>query len=113
MYANNSHANTHNTRTAGITISNTDCTPYLLELGLTKSRTSMVWVAGPLSGMIVAPVVGVLADRSTSPYGRRRPFMIGGSIVVAVCMLMLGWAVEITQFFFGAAASVRLSASVG
>jgi len=70
----------------------------------------MVWVAGPLSGMIVAPVVGVLADRSTNLYGRRRPFMVGGSIVVAACMLMLGWAVEVTDLFLGAAATVRLHA---
>ncbi|KAF5268401.1 hypothetical protein FOXYS1_712 [Fusarium oxysporum] len=52
--------------TIGITftwgIEMTYCTPYLLNLGLTKSNTSLVWIAGPLSGLIVQPVVGVIAD---------------------------------------------------
>jgi solute carrier family 45 protein 1/2/4 len=76
-----------------------DCTPYLLALGLTKSRTSLVWIAGPLSGLIMQPIVGVLADRSKSKYGRRRPIMVLGSYVVAACLLVLGWAKEIVAYF--------------
>lgn len=78
---------------------NIDCTPYLLQLGLTKSRTSLVWIAGPLSGLIMQPIVGVIADRSRSKWGRRRPFMIGGSIVVGICLLILGWTSEIVGIF--------------
>ncbi|KAL2041407.1 hypothetical protein N7G274_005789 [Stereocaulon virgatum] len=77
----------------------TYCTPYLLQLGLTKSRTSLVWIAGPLSGLIMQPVVGVLADNSKSKWGRRRPFMVGGSLVVGLCLLVLGWTSEIVAVF--------------
>ncbi|SLM40064.1 Major facilitator superfamily domain, general substrate transporter [Lasallia pustulata] len=77
----------------------TYCTPYLLQLGLTKSRTSLVWIAGPLSGLIMQPIVGVIADRSRSKWGRRRPFMIGGSIIVAACLLVLGWTADIVGLF--------------
>lgn len=77
----------------------TDCTPYLLQLGLTKSRTSLVWIAGPLSGLIMQPVVGVLADSSRSKWGRRRPFMIGGALIVGLCLLVLGWTAEIVECF--------------
>jgi solute carrier family 45 protein 1/2/4 len=77
----------------------TDCTPYLLQLGLTKSRMSLVWIAGPLSGLIMQPIVGVITDRSRSKWGRRRPFMIGGSIVVAICLLVLGWTSEIVGMY--------------
>ncbi|RDL34703.1 MFS general substrate transporter [Venustampulla echinocandica] len=77
----------------------TYCTPYLLQLGLTKSKTSLVWIAGPLSGLIMQPIVGVIADRSTSKYGRRRPFMVIGSFVVGLCLLVLGWAKEIVGYF--------------
>lgn len=73
----------------------TYCTPYLLQLGLTKSKTSLVWIAGPLSGLIMQPVVGVLADSSRSKWGRRRPFMIGGSLTVGLCLVVLGWTSEI------------------
>jgi solute carrier family 45, member 1/2/4 len=80
----------------------TYCTPYLLSLGLTKSKTSLVWVAGPLSGLIMQPVVGALSDKSTSKYGRRRPFMVVGSVVVGACLVLLGWTKEIVELFLGA-----------
>jgi solute carrier family 45, member 1/2/4 len=78
---------------------NGDGTPYLLSLGLSKSRMSAVWIAGPLSGLIVQPLVGVLADNSRSRWGRRRPFMIGGSFVVAFCLFVMGWTAEIVERF--------------
>ncbi|EAW09442.1 putative sucrose transporter [Aspergillus clavatus NRRL 1] len=77
----------------------TYCTPYLLQLGLTKSRISLVWIAGPLSGLIIQPLIGVIADRSRSKWGRRRPFMIGGSVLVALCLIVLGWTTEIVSLF--------------
>jgi solute carrier family 45, member 1/2/4 len=47
-----------------------------------------IWALGPISGLIVAPLVGALSDRSTSRFGRRRPFIAAGSAVVAVAMLV-------------------------
>jgi solute carrier family 45 protein 1/2/4 len=79
----------------------TYCTPYLLKLGLTKSNTSLVWIAGPLSGLIVQPIVGVIADESKSRWGRRRPLMVIGSVTVAVCLLILGFTREIVGWFLG------------
>lgn len=73
--------------------------PYLLSLGLSKSRLSLVWIAGPLSGLIMQPLIGMISDKSTSKYGRRRPFMIGGSIAVMACMLLLGWTDEVLAWF--------------
>ncbi|KYK55584.1 hypothetical protein DCS_07547 [Drechmeria coniospora] len=73
----------------------TYCTPYLLTLGLTKSNTSLIWIAGPLSGLIVQPVVGVLSDEHTSKWGRRRPLMVAGAVVAAVSLLVLGYTREI------------------
>lgn len=77
----------------------TYCTPYLLELGLTKSKISLVWIAGPLSGLIMQPVVGVIADRSKSRWGRRRPYMVGGTILVSLFLLLLGWTKEVVKMF--------------
>ncbi|KAJ5306260.1 hypothetical protein N7508_005275 [Penicillium antarcticum] len=68
-------------------------------LGLTKSKTSLVWIAGPLSGLIIQPLIGVIADRSRSKWGRRRPFMVFGSFVVAFCLFILGWTAEIVGLF--------------
>ncbi|KAK1778809.1 hypothetical protein QBC45DRAFT_413009 [Copromyces sp. CBS 386.78] len=77
----------------------TYCTPYLLSLGLTKGQTSMVWVAGPLSGLIVQPIIGVIADQSKSKWGRRRPVIIVGSIITALALMALGFTKEIVSYF--------------
>ncbi|KAK3996335.1 major facilitator superfamily domain-containing protein [Cladorrhinum sp. PSN332] len=77
----------------------TYCTPYLLSLGLSKGQTSLVWVAGPLSGLIVQPIIGVVADESTSKWGRRRPIIVIGSIIVALSLLTLGFTKEIVDSF--------------
>jgi len=45
------------------------------------------------------PVVGAIADRSTSKYGRRRPFMVGGAIITGVCLFLLGWTSEVVGLF--------------
>ncbi|KAK6079084.1 sucrose transport protein [Seiridium cupressi] len=89
--------------TLGITftwgVEMTYCTPYLLSLGLTKSKTSLVWIAGPLSGLLVQPIVGAIADESKSKWGRRRPFIVVGAVVVAACLLALGFTKEIVGLF--------------
>lgn len=43
------------------------------------------------------PVVGVLSDSCKSKWGRRRPFLVGGSIIVVFSLLAIGWTKEITS----------------
>eukprot|EP01083_Nonionella_stella_P300713 1028126_1 len=59
-------------------------TPYLLELGLKTSTVNYVWLAGPISGMIVQPLVGSLSDKTK----QRKPFIITGAIAVFLSMIM-------------------------
>jgi solute carrier family 45 protein 1/2/4 len=47
------------------------------------------------------PIVGVISDGWTSKWGRRRPFLIGGSVVVVVSLFVIGWTKEITHLFIG------------
>jgi solute carrier family 45, member 1/2/4 len=69
--------------------------PYLLSLGLSKSLLALVWIAGPLSGTLVQPYVGIKSDNCRLRWGRRRPFIVGGGIATAVCMLLFAWAQKI------------------
>jgi solute carrier family 45, member 1/2/4 len=66
--------------------------PYLVSLGLSKPSIALVFLAGPLSGLIVQPLVGALADGTTSRFGRRRPWMLAGALVSVFSMLLLGFA---------------------
>lgn len=75
-------------------------TPYLLSLGLTKHYTSFVWIAAPLTGIIMQPLVGFFSDRSRNPLGRRRPFLIVGTICVVISLIGLAYFKDVAFFFF-------------
>ena len=70
-------------------------TPYLLSLGLSEQSTSLVWLAGPLSGLIAQPVVGSLSDHSTSAF-RRRKYMIISATLLTISTITLAYSVPIS-----------------
>ncbi|PHH81867.1 hypothetical protein CDD82_7683 [Ophiocordyceps australis] len=69
--------------------------PYLLSLGLSKSLMALVWMAGPLTGTLVVPYVGIVSDNCRIAWGRRRPFLIGGAVATILGLLFLAWTKEI------------------
>lgn len=69
--------------------------PYLLGLGISKSLLAFVWIAGPLSGTLVQPYVGIKSDRCRSRWGKRRPFMVFGALATIVSLMALAWAREL------------------
>ncbi|KXS20764.1 MFS general substrate transporter [Gonapodya prolifera JEL478] len=70
-------------------------TPFLLTLGIPKPLMALVWIAGPLSGLLIQPIVGFWSDNSRSRFGRRRPFMVGGGVLTVGAMLVIAYAKEI------------------
>ncbi|KAH9915143.1 MFS general substrate transporter [Epithele typhae] len=74
-------------------------TPYLLSLGLSKATVAMVFLAGPVSGLVVQPLIGVMADNSKSRFGRRRPYMVVGCIICTFALLLLGFTRSFASIF--------------
>ncbi|KAH9124787.1 hypothetical protein LEN26_008675 [Aphanomyces euteiches] len=60
----------------------------LLQVLLSYSSVQGVQIVGPVSGLLVAPFIGVLSDSTTSKYGRRKPWLFWGCITSIMC-----WAV--------------------
>lgn len=71
--------------------------PYLINLGLSKSLTSLVFLAGPLSGLIVQPIVGSYADQCKLELGRRRPFILAGGAAVVLSLLLFGFPASLAS----------------
>ncbi|CAA7052383.1 unnamed protein product [Microthlaspi erraticum] len=69
-------------------------TPYVQLLGIKHKWSSLIWLCGPISGIIVQPIVGYHSDRCTSRYGRRRPFIAAGAALVAVAVVIIGYAAD-------------------
>ncbi|KAK8298071.1 hypothetical protein V6Z11_D05G229100 [Gossypium hirsutum] len=74
-------------------------TPYVQELGIPHQWASIIWLCGPLSGLLVQPLVGHMSDRCTSRLGRRRPFIVAGAVSIIVAVLIIGHSADIGWLF--------------
>ncbi|GAB9477498.1 Sucrose transport protein sut1, partial [Globisporangium polare] len=70
--------------------------PYLGTM-LPKYAVQLTQVIGPTTGILVAPAVGVFSDRSTNPWGRRRPFLLIASFTSVICWILMGFTREIGE----------------
>lgn len=62
--------------------------PVTEHLGATPFLYGLIWLAGPFTGMVVQPLVGALSDKTVSPFGRRRPYLLAGAVIAAVALLV-------------------------
>ena len=72
--------------------------PVTENLGASPFLFGLIWLAGPFTGMVVQPVIGALSDKTTSPFGRRRPYLLGGALLSALALWALPNSELITNF---------------
>ena len=72
--------------------------PVTENLGASPFLFGLIWLAGPFTGMVVQPVIGALSDQTTSPFGRRRPYLLGGALLSALALWALPNSELITNF---------------
>ena len=58
-------------------------------LGATPDKLPMLWLAAPLSGLIIQPLIGNASDRTWGPLGRRRPYFLVGAILSSAMLLLM------------------------
>lgn len=68
---------------------------------MSKSLLAFVWIAGPLSGTLVQPYIGIRSDNCRIPWGKRKPFMFAGTAATIVALLAFAWVQEIVAGFLG------------
>lgn len=60
-----------------------------LDLGADKDAIPLLWIAAPLTGLLVQPIVGYISDRTWHPrWGRRRPFFLIGAILASAALII-------------------------
>ena len=73
----------------GFALQNANVSRIFQTLGANIDKIGFLWVAAPLTGLLVQPIIGYLSDRTWHPrWGRRRPFFFIGA-VLASCALFL------------------------
>ena len=58
-------------------------------LGAQESEIAILWLAAPLTGLIVQPIVGYASDRTWGSLGRRRPYFLTGAILASLALIAM------------------------
>jgi maltose/moltooligosaccharide transporter len=63
--------------------------PIYKYLGADEAALPLLWLAGPVTGLIVQPIIGAMSDRTVSPWGRRTPYFMIGALICSLCLLWM------------------------
>jgi solute carrier family 45 protein 1/2/4 len=62
---------------------------------MSKALLAFVWIAGPVTGTLVQPYIGIRSDNCRHSWGKRKPYMVGGAVALIISLLALSWVQEI------------------
>ena len=90
----------------GYSLQNGNTSRILSALGSHVEQLSLFWLAAPIAGLLVQPIVGLSSDKTWTRLGRRIPFILGGAIVSAMAMFFMPnsehFSYLLPPLFFGA-----------
>ena len=73
----------------GFALQNSNASGILRNYGADVEHLSWFWIAAPLIGMIVQPIVGHYSDKTWSRLGRRKPYFLAGAILSASALVLM------------------------
>ena len=51
---------------------------FSLTMGASYDQLPLLWLAGPVTGLLIQPLIGAISDRTWTSFGRRKPFFLWG-----------------------------------
>ncbi|MFZ6766558.1 MFS transporter [Undibacterium sp. Di26W] len=63
--------------------------PIYAYLGADEASLPYLWLAGPVTGLLVQPLIGAMSDRTISRWGRRTPYFLIGAILCSLGLLLM------------------------
>lgn len=61
-------------------------------LGADESAMPLLWMAGPVTGLFIQPLVGAMSDRTLSRLGRRVPYFLIGAVLCSLCLFAMPYS---------------------
>jgi len=99
----------------GYSLQNGNASRILSALGAHVETLSYFWLAAPITGMIIQPLIGHWSDRTWTRFGRRIPYIVGGAVLAAASMFLMpnsgSFAHIMPILLFGALMLVLMDAS--
>lgn len=69
--------------------------PIYKYLGAEESSLPLLWLAGPMTGLIMQPIIGAMGDRTVTRWGRRTPYFVIGAIFCSLALLFMPYSSEL------------------
>ncbi|MCI2082803.1 MAG: MFS transporter [Bacteroidales bacterium] len=82
----------------GLALQNANVSRILQNFGANVDNLSYFWLAAPLTGMIVQPIIGHYSDRTWCKLGRRRPYFLAGAILASLMLFLMPNASSLSSF---------------
>lgn len=73
----------------GFALQNANSSRILQTYGADVEQLSLFWLAAPLTGMIIQPIIGHYSDQTWCRLGRRRPFFLVGAIFTTIALILM------------------------
>lgn len=74
----------------GFALQNANTSRIFATLGADPENFSLYWLAAPVTGLLIQPIVGYLSDNTWHPkWGRRRPFFFIGAVLAAIALFLM------------------------
>ena len=74
----------------GFALQNSNMSRIFETMGAKTDEIAFLWLAAPITGLLVQPVIGYLSDRTWSPrWGRRRPFFFVGAVLASLALIVM------------------------
>jgi len=67
-------------------LQNANISRIFQSLGSDVGSLALLWIAGPVTGLLVQPLIGHFSDRSWSRFGRRRPYFLAGAVLASLAL---------------------------
>ena len=59
------------------------------KLGAEPDKIPLLWLAGPMTGLLIQPIIGSMSDRTWNKLGRRRPYFLTGAILSSIALFFM------------------------
>lgn len=82
----------------GLALQNANVSRILQSFGADVEHLSLFWLAAPVTGMIVQPIIGHYSDRTWCKLGRRRPYFLVGAILASAMLFLMPNAPALKDF---------------
>ena len=73
----------------GFALQNANVSRIFQSLGASIDDLPLLWLAAPVTGLIVQPIIGYMSDRTWGRLGRRRPFFLAGALLASAALVIM------------------------